>query len=193
MKDQQNGVKDSRDREGPQREGAVLDRRRFLKSLTAGGVAACSTVDLKLARQTTPFSLAPGCQVFTLEQAATVEAICEQIVPADDYPGAKEAGVLYYIDRMLAGDLARFRPQYAEGLTMVDLVSQGRYRRNFSALSWEQQTAVLQDLAAGEAGGAAGQAFFSLIRQDTMDAYYGSPQYGGNRNGVSWKMIDFQG
>ncbi len=135
-------------------------------------------------------ALAPGCRVFTVSQARTVEAIAEQIIPADDHPGAKDARVLYYMDRSLAGDLRRFRKNYERGLVHVDQASRAAHGKPFAALKWEQQMAVLQKLEteAGERG-----AFFRLIRQHTMEGYYGDPKYGGNRDSVSWKMLGFKG
>src|SRR6516162_6773056 len=41
-------------------------------------------------------------QVLTTEQAADVDAIAAQIVPTDDLPGAREAGVVYFVDHSLA-------------------------------------------------------------------------------------------
>ena len=41
---------------------------------------------------------------FTAAEARTIEAACERIFPSDDSgPGAKDAGVVIYIDRQLAG------------------------------------------------------------------------------------------
>jgi len=43
----------------------------------------------------------PTLSVFTREQAAEVEAFTSRIIPTDDTPGAREAGVVYFIDRGL--------------------------------------------------------------------------------------------
>jgi len=40
-------------------------------------------------------------QVLTAAQAKDVEAIAAQIVPSDELPGAREAGVVYFIDQAL--------------------------------------------------------------------------------------------
>jgi len=32
-------------------------------------------------------------------------------------------------------------------------------------------------------------AFFNLVRQHTLEGYYGSPRHGGNRDAVSWRML----
>ena len=31
--------------------------------------------------------------------------------------------------------------------------------------------------------------FFELVRSHTFEGYYGSPRHGGNRDGVSWRML----
>jgi gluconate 2-dehydrogenase gamma chain len=47
-------------------------------------------------------------QFFTPEEAAEIDAITARIIPSDETPGAREAGVVYFIDRALttfsAGD-----------------------------------------------------------------------------------------
>jgi len=171
----------------------TMDRRRFLTSVAVGGGTALTAWSAEIAGKDAIPARAPGCRVFTAEQAATVEAICEQIVPADDYPGAKAAGVLYFIDRALAGSLGRFRRRYDEGLELIDQVSQKKSRRKFNELSADGQIALLRALESGEAGEKAGQEFFSMIRRHTMQGYYGDPQLGGNRGGASWKMLNFGG
>ena len=55
-------------------------------------------------------------------EAADVEAVAAQIIPTDDTPGAREAGVVYFIDRALAIVLlaARHRlPRAAHGLQVT--------------------------------------------------------------------------
>ena len=36
------------------------------------------------------------------------------------------------------------------------------------------------------------QQFFSLIRQHTLQGYYGEPEQGGNKDAISWRMLDFK-
>jgi gluconate 2-dehydrogenase gamma chain len=167
-----------------------MDRRRFL-TFAAGGGMALAALNRHFAENATTPARAPGCKVFTVEQAVTVEAICEQIVPSDDYPGAKAAGVLYFIDDALADPLARFRPRYDDGLELVNRVSETRFGDLFSRISSGQQITLLGALESGEAAGTAGQELFSMIRRHTMQGYYGDPQLGGNHGGVSWKMLNF--
>jgi hypothetical protein len=43
-------------------------------------------------------------QAFSVEQRALLAAVCEQMLPSDDLPGAKEAGVVQYVEQQqLAG------------------------------------------------------------------------------------------
>src|SRR6266436_4830980 len=85
-------------------------------------------------------------EFFNLEQAAEVEAIAAQIIPTDDTPGAREARVIYFIDRALATFAAEERAVLVEGLN--DLQKKARKRfgktKRFSDLSSEQQTELLK-------------------------------------------------
>lgn len=49
---------------------------------------------------------------FTVSDAADVEAVAAQIVPTDDTPGAREAGVIHFIDRALATFLSQLASDY---------------------------------------------------------------------------------
>ena len=50
-------------------------------------------------------------------EAADVEAVAAQIIPTDDTPGAREAGVVYFIDRALATFLSQLATDYRAQLT----------------------------------------------------------------------------
>src|SRR5258705_10096259 len=58
-------------------------------------------------------------QFLAPEDAAEVEAIAAQIVPTDDTPGAREARVIYFIDRALATFAAGDRAAFIEGLKQL--------------------------------------------------------------------------
>ena len=49
-------------------------------------------------------------------EAADVEAVAAQIIPTDDTPGAREAGVVYFIDRALARSSPPFRRRIANDI-----------------------------------------------------------------------------
>src|SRR5580704_246825 len=59
--------------------------------------------------------------------AATLAAICDQIVPADQFPSASQAGVLHYIDLQLMGPYKRHKKAYVDGLKQVNAISGSRF------------------------------------------------------------------
>lgn len=164
-----------------------------MKSIAAGGTVALTSWPA-LAVRKVENSLAPGCRVFTVSQAALVAAIVEQIVPADEYPGAKEAGVVEFIDGILAGPFGKFyKERYERGLRTVDELTQARFASNFASLTSDQQVSILKALESDNGINSTGREFFGLIVQHTFEGYYGDPEHGGNRGGASWRMIGFGG
>ena len=133
---------------------------------------------------------------FTPAQAACVEAITEQITPADQDPGAKWAGVVHYIDLSLAGEFAELRPIYRAGLSRLGELTKAVSDRPFPDLDFAQQTRILEKLqsdAPGTQSSASGQDFFALVRRQTIGGFFGDPKYGGNRDYVGWKVLKFEG
>src|SRR6516225_11427035 len=90
----------------------------------------------------------PDLQVLTTWQFAQVEALTAQIIPTDDTPGAKEAGVVYFIDRALATFDKQSRPAYVKGLQFVESVSRKLYPRDgtFTQLKADQQIQVMKSI-----------------------------------------------
>lgn len=136
-------------------------------------------------------------RVLTPEEARLVEAVAEQIIPSDRDPGAKEAGVVNYIDRQLDGPYKRFVEKYRTGLRFLSQTCQAQFGKPFEALSWPEQTRVLEALESGKVPkeiwtGLSSRDFFSLIRDHSMQGFYGSPRHGGNRNYVSYKMLGLE-
>jgi gluconate 2-dehydrogenase gamma chain len=146
-------------------------------------------------------SVLPACnksrgrwRFFTEEEADAVYAICEQIIPTDQDPGAAYAGVPNFIDKQLAGPYRRFQTAYRNGLRGIQETSRAMFHGRFESLAWEKQTEVLKSLEAGKAESAAWKSqnpreFFELIRDHTMQGFYGSPRHGGNYDYVSYRML----
>jgi gluconate 2-dehydrogenase gamma chain len=112
----------------------------------------------------------------TATEAEWLDALCEQIIPTDQDPGAREAGVVHYIDRQLAGPLKRFRTAYRNGLAELQ-----RSKPDFLKLSFDEQTAYLKTIETSP--------FFQMVVDHTMQGFYGDPKHGGNRGRASWKML----
>jgi len=148
----------------------VLSRRTFLLSAAAA-----------------PLYAAAPLETFSSEEARMVEALCDQIVPDDGAPGAKQAGVLFYIDRQLAGPLRRFAPVYHDSLPRLGTACRQRTGHDFVDLSFSERTEFLRDVEAGRVAGL--DSFFKLVVDHTMQGFYGSPVHGGNRDEVSWDML----
>jgi gluconate 2-dehydrogenase gamma chain len=163
-----------------------LHRRNFIKSVAAGagGVAVFSGC-----------SKAPRrWRYFSDSEAATLAAACDQIIPPDEYPGAVQSGVPNFIDRQLLGAYQRFQSRYRSGLAGIDDAARQMFSGSFVSLKWESQTEVLKAMEAGKIKGDAWQeqtaaSFFNLVRDHTMQGYYGSPRHGGNKDYASYRML----
>ncbi len=135
---------------------------------------------------------ADGYRILTADDARILEAICEQIIPADADPGAREAGVVRYIDRQLSGPLRRFAKYYHRGLAVFR-----QSAPDFLERSFDEQTAFLQRMESGQMNGPewriqSAAAFFRMVIDHTMQGFYGSPRHGGNRGEASWKMLGIE-
>ena len=162
-----------------------LSRRKFIKlavSVAASGSAiSCAGI------------ISPW-RFLSIEEAKTIEAICEHIVPADQDPGATQAGVVFFFDRQLVGYLKRWQATYREGIAGVDQTSLALFRKKFVDLPSKQQAEVLTALEKNEAPGEiwkrrSAREFFDLVVSHTMQGFYGDPRHGGNRDRASWKML----
>src|SRR5438876_807671 len=79
-------------------------------------------------------------------QLATLRAAMDRIIPADDYPGAWDAGTGDYLLRQFERDLASLLPTYRAGLDALDAEAQAQWGSGFAELAPEQQDAVLAGL-----------------------------------------------
>ena len=149
-------------------------RRKFLR---AAGAATAGGALISCGREKTPW------RFLTAAEGRTLAALCEQIIPTDQTPGAAWAGVVNFIDRQLMGPYRRQRASYRSGLTEIDRASAGNFGKDFAALDAPQQTALLQSLDGAR------KRFFTIVIAHTMQGYYGDPRHGGNRDAVSWRML----
>ena len=185
----------------------ALSRRQFLFSSV--GVASATWVAthwpdalaaVDYARHAAGFAAPPKFEFFTAEQAAEIDAITARLIPTDRAPGAREAGVVYFIDRALKTFASDDQKIYLEGLPKL----QARVRElfpgvdNFSAATPEQQDQVLTSLDEHLASFQApfrprpgGGNFFETVRQHTLAGFLIDPDSdrGGNRDGVGWQVI----
>src|ERR1700674_1319150 len=88
----------------------------------------------------------PGTlEFFSAEQAIEVESVAAQVIPTDDTPGAREAGTVYFIDRMLNTFEREKQGTYTQGLTDLRAKTRDLFPNvdKFSELKSDQQIQVL--------------------------------------------------
>ncbi len=163
-----------------------VNRRAFLQAALAATAAAGAGIGC--GKKGTPW------RFFSVDEARCLAAISDQIIPADQDPGASWAGVLEYIDRQLCGPFENLRSTYRRGLAGVDQSSRSLHGQVFADLDSNQQIDMLHRLEDGKAPGAiwreiSSSEFFGSVVDHTMQGFYGDPRHGGNREGVSWKML----
>lgn len=166
------------------------NRRAFLRAAAAAGAvwaaaditrvedalvwAANAAADNK-ERQFT--ALAPG-------EAEAIAAVAARILPsADGRPGAREAGVVYFIDRSLATFNGSQKALYAAGARDLSARAAAKWSgtRSFAALSSEQQDELLREIEHTP--------FFTAVRFDTIAGMFALPSWGGNREFAGWRLL----
>lgn len=115
----------------------------------------------------------PSSAVFTAPQRALVAALSDRIIPATDTPGAVEAGVPEFIEKLLA-DWAKpgDRTPILAGLQAVEARSLKDYRVPAAQATPEQQDALLTLAMNDKIPG--GADFFEAMRQMVVTGYYTS-------------------
>ena len=119
----------------------------------------------------------------TGEEARTLDAICDQLIPADQDPGAAATGAVVFIDRQLAGYYRRYRRAYREGLARTAALSRKMFGKPLNELAGDRRLAVVTRLERDA------RPFFEMVLAHTMQGFYGSPRHGGNRDYASWRML----
>lgn len=157
---------------------------------------------------------------FNPQEAEAMDAIAARLIPADDLgPGAKEAGVTYFLDDQLAGAWGNgdqfyrqgpFEPgtpeqgyqlsftpaeMFRQGLASLNQTMQKQHGKTFAALAADQQDNVLKAMQAGELDFSPLPAaiFFAALLDGTIEGFFSDPMYGGNADMVSWKLVGFPG
>jgi hypothetical protein len=163
-----------------------IERRAFIKGAALGALAfTVGGVEVML---TPSEARAQGVPLRTLtaEQAATLDALGETLVP-----GAKQAGITNFVDQQISGPaeeallearILNVKPPYANfyraALGAVDRASQAlNGGRRFAQLNEAEQRDFVnnmrQNKVEGWQGPAGGFVYF-LLRSDAVDVVYGT-------------------
>lgn len=142
----------------------------------------------------------PTLEVFTADQAREVEALSACVIPSGETPGAREAGVVYFIDRALKTFFKEALPVYQKGLEAAQKTTTELFPGvpRFSAATEEQKLKIFTHMASEserEASGSrrlapgASEDFFQTLRVHTIFGFLIDPEGGGNREFAGWKAI----
>jgi gluconate 2-dehydrogenase gamma chain len=133
-------------------------------------------------------------QVLAPDEAETLELIAERIFPKTNTPGAVEIGAVNYIDIALAGDYAPLLPLYRQGIRAINRYSRAEFGRTFHSLTDELKDAVLVAFESGSIAEFKNAAeFFETVRCHVLEGIFCEPQYGGNKDMMGWRIVDFPG
>ena len=131
-----------------------MDRRELIQRVSAllgGAISASAASGLIAGCTAIPFmpsgdaADAPRATFFTPEEAATVLVMSDQIIPRTGTPGAVEAGVPGFIDRMLAGYYQdKERKILRAGLARADKDALAAHDRRFVELLPDDQVELMK-------------------------------------------------
>jgi hypothetical protein len=133
---------------------------------------------------------APKLAFLTPLQYATVDAVTETIIPADDHsPGAKAARVADYIDLLLSESDAATKDAWTTGLVALDQASTARFKAPFGKATAAQQAELLTEVSRNELNAQTPlEKFFRATKDAAIRGYYTSEiglhkelQYKGNQ------------
>jgi len=161
-------------------------RRKWLSQCVAATAASGIAAAQRYAQDAVRSAAPPAFQSFDAATGAEIAALTSQIIPSDDGPGAREAGVVYFIDRALGTFDADQRQAYQRGLAAVQKKRRELFPQS-SSIATLPPAGQMELIRAIEHTG-----FFALLRKHTVYGFLGDPSYGGNRGGVGWKWVGFE-
>lgn len=165
-------------------------RRSFLSSISAaagGSLILLSLPAVITARAEARAAQASAAGFKTLgeEEGAELAAIAARIIPTDDTPGATEAGAIYFIDNVLGTSRREELEPIRRGLASLVATAQARFDvPAFRSLDPARQDELLTAIETTP--------FFNTMRYLTVAGTFALPEYGGNRDGVGWKLMGFE-
>lgn len=129
-------------------------------------------------------------------EARLLDALVESVIPGEDgSPGASEAGVVEYIDRGLAGFLRDVQHLYRDGLRRVAQRAAELCGAPLTALDADGREVLAEHLDAlrrQDPSDPLGR-FFAVVREHTVQGFFGDPAHGGNRGLAGWRLVGYPG
>lgn len=175
-----------------------VTRRVFVHHLTflGGGVVLLGGCkEDKPAVPTAPLKAVPPTvsthKTFTDAEWATLSAACERMLPRDEDPGALDAKVPEYIDRMLQSEaLQQMKANFVPGVAALDRRAQRMFKVPFAQAKPEQQDELITIFknSPEKSGESRWYEMFVVL---VLEGFLGDPSYGGNQGEVGWKLVGF--
>jgi gluconate 2-dehydrogenase gamma chain len=172
----------------------IPSRREFLSSAAATFGSAWLAANLPALEAVGRYAAGMAAQprehfeFLTPDEAADFDAISALIIPTDETPGAREAGVVHFADRVLAPNslLAHlgdpFRASLAELNTGVSHFVGGSTR--FAKIPLDGQEAALHSVEHLQG--------FGMVHMLTVMGMFCNPSYGGNEGKAGWALLGFE-
>ena len=133
-------------REDAERKRLNMSRREFLGQSAIYGSTFLAFLNMPRPNAMAAAHASGEPVSFSQQQWKTVEAITGRIIPTDHEPGAIEANCVNFIDKALANEDEAQMSVYENGLNGVKVVSNKRFRKDFSDLDPDQQDEILASL-----------------------------------------------
>jgi len=180
-----------------------MKRREFiiLPAQSLGGALLYTLAGQPLRLQGLTEDIRVPLRFFTADEARVVQAATERIFPTDATgPGAKEAGVVIYIDRQLAGPYGRDKYRYTKPPFVESVPEHGYQGKATPREIYREGIRGLGDFV-GLPPAARDQklrtiqttTFFRLLRQHTIEGMFSDPMHGGNAGLIGWQLIGYPG
>lgn len=131
-------------------------------------------------------------RTFTNEEFQVLSAACERMLPRDEDPGALDANVPEYIDRMLQSpELHQMKEDFVAGTAALNRRSTRMFGKPFFEATAAQQDELIALFRDSKPG--TGEArYYELLQVLTLEGFLGDPSYGGNKGKVGWALIGFE-
>ena len=159
-----------------------ISRREALNRLTAivgGAISAPAMSAIMSGCRAGPAPAAWTPQALTTDQVELLGTLVDVIIPATDTPGAKDAGVPVFIDKLLHDWVeSEDRARFLTGLAAIDQDTQETHGVAFRDANSAQQNAILnrldQEAIQARQEGADPLPFFATLKEWTVVGYYTS-------------------
>jgi gluconate 2-dehydrogenase gamma chain len=127
-----------------------------------------------------------GFEHLGADEARDLEAMAARIIPEDEAgPGARSAGVIWFMDAALGGFMAASADDFRSGLSAFAAgAAEAHGGRRFAELTDAAQDEWLRSQDRTD--------FFARVHFLTLAGMFALPDYGGNRDYAGWRLLGFE-